>query len=232
MFLHSSSPSGNSVTYLHSIILVSKKPFHSPVGSCEKETWVVHVLVWLTLLLHPKLLEAWLPCLWLLNGDVTGCGIVGWSRDLPLRSLRARAPARQPASRQRPRHGRPASKPASKFCSGKNRRKITTPRRLEGRGSSEVPRLPDVGDGMLLAGYARDCQLGPVVLSQRCINPHPGILPNAAAAHTQPHHPPLLPIMVSDRVERTSEFMINESKINPETTNMIFQMFGIFSSLS
>ena len=82
---------------------------------------------------------------------------------------------------------------------------------------------------MLLAGYARDCQLGPVVLSQRCINPHPGILPNAAAAHTQP--PPLL-IMVSDRVERTSEFMINESKINPETTNMIFQMFGIFSSLS
>ena len=118
MFLHSSSPSRNSVTFLHSIILVSKKPFHSPVGSCEKETWVVHVLVWLTLLLHPKLLEARLPCLWLLNGDVTGCGIVGWSRDLPLRSLRARAPARQPASRQRPRHGRPASKPASKFCSG------------------------------------------------------------------------------------------------------------------
>ena len=31
---------------------------HPPVGSREKETWVVHVLVRLTLLLHPKLLEA------------------------------------------------------------------------------------------------------------------------------------------------------------------------------
>ena len=68
--------------------------------------------------------------------------------------------------------------------------------RLEGPGTSEV--LPDGGSGMLLAGYARDCQAGPDVLSQRCINPHPGILPNVAHPATPP--PPL--IIVRARVER------------------------------
>ena len=89
------------------------------------------------------------------------------------------------------------------------RRKITTPRRLEGRGSSEVPRLPDVGGGMLLAGYARDCQQRAVVLTWRCINPHPGILPNCPPP-TQ-HRPP--PTMVCHGGERGKNVRLDDTYV-------------------
>ena len=54
------------------------------------------------------------------------------------------------------------------------------------RASTSEVELDRVGVGMLLAGYARDCQQRAVVLTWRCINPHPGILPNCPTAH---HHP-------------------------------------------
>ena len=197
----------------------------APVCSSEEKTRVVHVLVRLALLLNTELLEARLPRLWLLDRDVTGGGIVGRGWDLPLRTLRTWAPTCQPAARQRPRHGRWVQARQGLLLGnvGTTRHHVKNGGHNTGakgaRASTSEVELDRVGVGMLLAGYARDCQHWAVVLTWRCINPHPGILPNCPPppSTAQP------PTMVCHRGERGKNVRLDDTYVaTPPTNEVLF----------